>query len=77
LVSNVNATLPILISEFQPLPEGANDLPNQTIEIKGEPGESFVGTFVIVDGSQNRSDRGNHNNFSYKLHKSKPYSHTD
>jgi len=58
LVSNVNATLPILISEFQPLPEGANDLPNQTIEIKGEPGESFVGTFVIVDGSQNRSDRG-------------------
>lgn len=58
LVSNVNVTLPIVISEFQPLPTESNNGPNQNIEIKGASGESFVGTFVIIDGDQSRSGRG-------------------
>lgn len=56
LVSNVNVTLPILISEYQPLPIESNA--TQTIEIKGASGESFIGAFVIIDGSGSRSDRG-------------------
>ncbi|RNC85008.1 MAG: HYR domain-containing protein [Winogradskyella sp.] len=55
LVSNINATLPILISEYQPV--FGIDEP-QTIEIKGEPGESFSGVFVIIDGDNSRNGRG-------------------
>ncbi|MEM9679375.1 MAG: BspA family leucine-rich repeat surface protein, partial [Bacteroidota bacterium] len=56
LVSNVNTTLPILISEYQPITFDSN-VP-QTIELKGEPGESFIGTFVIIDGDNSRNGRG-------------------
>ncbi|EDP71749.1 hypothetical protein FBALC1_04657 [Flavobacteriales bacterium ALC-1] len=44
---NSNATLPILISEYQPVTSGG---PIQEIEIKGKPGESFSGTFVVLEG---------------------------
>ncbi|WP_435578278.1 HYR domain-containing protein [Gilvibacter sp.] len=49
------ATLPILISEYQPITAGSDP---QTIEIKGEPGESFSGVFVIIDGDNSRNGRG-------------------
>ncbi|GGG03858.1 hypothetical protein GCM10011344_00240 [Dokdonia pacifica] len=54
LVSNVNATLPILISEYQPQ---TTDDP-QSIEIIGEPGESFVGNFIVIEGDTDTSEIG-------------------
>ena len=48
---NSNATLPILISEYKPVSGGST----QEIEIKGEPGESFAGTFVVIDGVSSRN----------------------
>ncbi|MEL6810586.1 MAG: LamG-like jellyroll fold domain-containing protein [Bacteroidota bacterium] len=48
------ATLPILISEYQP--DTTND--PQTIEIKGEPGEGFAGVFVVIEGDTDSGEVG-------------------
>ncbi|GAB5401166.1 MAG: hypothetical protein Aureis2KO_27510 [Aureisphaera sp.] len=48
------ATLPVLISEYQP--DTTND--PQSIEIIGEPGEGFTGFFVVIEGDTDTSDIG-------------------
>lgn len=47
-------TFPIQISEYQP--QTTND--PQSIEIKGEAGEAFLGTFVVIEGDTDTSDIG-------------------
>ncbi|MEP0388129.1 hypothetical protein, partial [Dokdonia sp.] len=51
---NSTVTLPILISEYQP--QIASSL--QALEIKGEPGEAFVGTFVVIEGDTDSGTTG-------------------
>ncbi|MEP0263022.1 lectin-like protein, partial [Dokdonia sp.] len=54
LVSNVDYD--VLISEYQPVEgDGTSD---QQIEIIGKAGESFAGTFVVIEGDVNTGEEG-------------------